>query len=446
MNLTDCFVSYLVDFLSLPLTDEIRRQVKDSFIDYIGVTIAGSREENIKKLKINNSLEKGTCSILGTGITTTAHQAAFWNAVNAHVCELDDGHRYAQIHAGAPIFSALTAYAGLASISEEQFIKAAAAGYEAAIKTALAIQPIHSFKGYHATGTCGVIGSATAIAVIQNQTRQQLKSTLTAAMTGAGGLLEVVNDASEFKPYNAAHAAMNGLNAAIYGRMYYPPDDIFGGRLGFFKVMSGIVPSEKFLKSLCGAAEIMNIYRKPYAACRICHPAIECALLLNRRIGSDVSRIESIDVYVSKFAIHGHDHNEIRGICSAKMSTPYGVAAALCFGHVSIQSYSDDSINDPRIAAHLPRIRLIEKAELTNLNKEMMPAEVEIIMKNGEKITQRVDYPKGEPETPMTSLEIDKKMISLFEYAGIDGESAGNIINTVRADEMCLNKVIDLCK
>jgi 2-methylcitrate dehydratase PrpD len=49
----------------------------------------------------------------------------------------------------------------------------------------------------------------------------------------------------------------------------------------------------------------------------------------------------------------------------------------------------------------------------------------------GQLFDKEVDYPKGEPENPMTQQEINEKFIRLCEYAGKSEDVANNIINTI---------------
>jgi len=437
LNLTERFVSYLIQFSRRGLKDETARQVKDCLTDYLGGLIAGCARNREKFGAFCEYLEHGSCFVLGTDIKTSAHQAAFWNGFHSHICELDDGHHYGIIHLGAPVFSALFAYMELTRVSEHLFWKAAVTGYEAALKLARAMQPAHRTRGYHATGTCGCVGAAVAVAVLQGQNAAQLTGTLSAAMTGAAGLLEVIKDPSEFKPYNAGRAAADGLNAALFGSLdYIPPGDILGGERGFFKTLADNVGTDQFISSLAGFEqdEILTIYRKPYAACRYCHAAIECALLLRESL-PDISRIKSVTVYTYETAVVGHDHNRVSGHSSAKMSIPYGVASALCFGAVSILEYDESHINDPRVRSLLPRIVVAQRKDLTEC-RDKMPAELEIELQDGTKLSRRVDYPKGEPENPMTPEEINAKAVSLFRYAGMSDQAAKRVLAAVQANEL----------
>ena len=111
-NITDEFIEYLWSICPDKINEETYHQAKRCFVDYIGVTFAGAA---IIKDKVQYFLEKTKTNVgnnhiigLGKSIATTS-VAALLNGISAHVMELDDGHRAAMVHSGAPIISALLA-------------------------------------------------------------------------------------------------------------------------------------------------------------------------------------------------------------------------------------------------------------------------------------------------------------------------------------------------
>ena len=58
-------------------------------------------------------------------------------------------------------------------------------------------------------------------------------------------------------------------------------------------------------------------------------------------------------------------------------------------------------------------------------------AAVVSIKANGKIITERVDFPKGEPENPLTEEEFRNRYDDLMSYAGIDGSVSSKLFGTV---------------
>jgi len=433
-NATDQFIDRLMMVGETQLAAAIVQQVKMCVLDYIGCTLAGAKMSEPRSRAYLKSFrtDKGMTTVIGLDERSSLLTAAMMNGIHAHVAELDDGHRYGMMHPGAPVISAMLAAAQQEQMNGKQFIKGIVAGYEAAIRLASAVQPNHKLRGYHATGTCGTIGVAMAIAAALDLTKDNMKSALSAAVTSAAGVLEVIDDNSELKPYNVGRAVVAGMNAAYTGRVGMKgPDDILMGKRGFFGAIAEPVElsyiSESDPNELC----IGQIYRKPYAACRHCHSAIEAALLIGRSHEIALNRIKEIRVETYRLAVEGHDHTDIRGISSAKMSTPYSVAVSLKCGKADYQQFMPEFLDDAEVAGLARKVMVYEKAELSELMPHKRVAIVKMVMNDGQELTQRVDYPKGEPENPISMDELTAKFRSLAMYAGKSKEAVGRMIHHV---------------
>lgn len=434
MNITDSFIDHLYAMANELLPERVKEQAALCAIDYLGCAAAGSRVMAERNEKFLNAVKKqiGENNVIGTGYKTSLHNAAFLNAMNAHATELDDGHRLGMIHLGASIFSALMAVAELENISKENVLQGAVVGYEAAVLTAMAMQPSHKVRGYHTSGTCGTIGSAMAIAAAMRFTKNEMKSALSAATAGAAGLLEMQEDDSELKPYNLAHAAVAGITAAYAAKAGYSgPVDPIGGRRGMLAVMSENAKTELFIQFESDRYEIERIYRKPYAACRHCHPAIEAALTIKHQHGIEFADIAMVQVETYKLAVCGHDHRDIQGVASAKLSTPFSVALALIKDSVNLMDFNHGTVNDNMILELMKKVRVHINDELTSWSPLRRAAIVKITTTNGIVFSHEVDYPKGEPENPMTRQEVVAKYNELAAFAGIDKKQTSNYLKDI---------------
>lgn len=411
MNITDIFVDYLYELSVSDIRVEAIEQARLCLLDYKGVTCAGAK---MLAEKGSDFLERvikqgGEVSVIGFPQKTTLQNAAFLNAMSAHTAELDDGHRAGQIHLGASIISALLPVAEVENLSEESVLRGIVVGYEAAIRLAMAINPAHKLRGYHTSGTCGTIGVAVAISAALQFSREQMKVAVSAAAASASGLLEMQEDESELKPYNLAHAAVGGITAAYCALAGFKgPDDAIGGKRGFLSVLA----ENPRIQFLCEFTEpylqIEGIYRKMYAACRHAHSAIEAAITLMNQYNIDLASISTILIETYGMAIKGHDHKEIKGIPSAKMSVPFSVALALKKGSAGLKDYDEQSLTDPEIMHLMRLVNMIEDPEISSWLPDKRAAQV-TILSGGESFMTCVEYPKGEPENPMTEVEIITK-------------------------------------
>ena len=422
-NISDIFIDNLYKIVQDGIPEKVHEQAKLCLIDYMACAMGGAKmmEAECERFFRVVKPQGGIVSVIGFDYKTTLHNAAFIQAMNVHATELDDGHRLGMIHLGASILSALLPMAEVEHLTIDDVLLGVVVGYEAAIRTAMAMQPSHKVRGYHTSGTCGTIGSAMAIATAIRLSKYGMKTALSAATASAAGLLELQEDESQMKPFNLAQAAVGGITAAYAARTgYIGPDDPIGGKRGLLAVMSENPNLEPLQDFDTVPFEIMRIYRKPYAACRHCHPAIEAALWIKESQDIQVSDIATIDVDTYKLAVGGHDHTDIKGVASAKLSTPFSVALALTKNSANLMDFNQGTVNDTAILDLTKRVKVHVNEELTSWSPQKRAAIVKITTIDGKEFSREVDYPKGEPENPMTEMEVIGKYRDMAAYAGID--------------------------
>ena len=431
MKYTDTFINGLVE-KSQAIPYQVHGQARKVLLDYLGCEIGGMRylqEKHPELIAISPSKE-------------------FLHGFVAHVLELDDGHRHGMIHLGASIVSAVLSASEKEALSSDNVLRGIVMGYEVAVRCARSIQPGHKVRGYHVSGTCGTIGSAMGIAFACGYNKDQLKSTLACAVTSAAGLLEIQEESSELKPYNLGRAAMDGLMAAQIGCLALPgPDDVLGGKRGFLAALTD-TPHPEFLTDFTGEDyAIEGIYQKVHAACRHCHPAIDATLDMRKDLNLQPEQIEKIEVHTYKLAVGSHDHIDIRGISSAKLSTPYAVALAIVKGSAGYADYNEKNLNDYWIKNLTRKVKVIEDDNLTAQSPAVRGARVTIYLKDGGVFEAPCLYPKGEPENPLTQEELEDKFRGLAMYGGLTSEECEEVIAEINKDNFSIEKIMSLvCK
>lgn len=417
-TISDQFIDILWSISNLDLPANVMEQAELCILDYKGCAFAGAKILRQKESNFIAKVEKqgGNVSVIGFDNKTTLHNAAFLQGMSAHITELDDGHRMGMIHLGASILSALLPVAELEKIPEKDVLLGTVVGYEAAVRMAIAMQPSHKIRGFHTSGTCGTVGAAMAIASAMHFSREQMKTTLSASCASASGLLEMQEDGSELKPYNLAHAASAGITAAYCGMASFEgPNDPLCGKRGMISIMSD-KPNLNILIEKNDYFEIERIYRKPYAACRHCHPAIEAVLKIKHDFGLKYSEIDYIHVETYKMAVIGHDHKIIQGISSAKLSLPYCVALAFIKDSVGISEFSEKNLSDNNIISLMKKTSVVINEELTSLSPQKRAAIVKVTTIDGKVFSCKIDYPKGEPENPMLRCDVEAKFKELINF------------------------------
>lgn len=431
-NMTDKFINSLISLKNTELTDEVITNVKKSLLDYLGVTLAGAKiiqKKNNKLIRNINSI--GNFRPIGLKIGTDVLTGALINGLSSHVIELDDGIRYGVLHPGVSVFSALIPLVMTKDYNVEDFVSAVVIGYEASIRLAFSMQPTHYKCGYHPSSTCGTVGTTAAIAALRNYNFEKFKSAVSAAMIVAGGSLKVIEDSSEIKPYNIGNAAMTAIvSANIAEAGFISPIDALSGDAGFFSIMCDEYNQEILFNPSKWDYAINKTYFKIYAACRHCHPSIEAMLAIRKQI-QDINLINSIEIQTYKGVIGKHDFKDIYGVSSAKMSIPFCACVALLYGKYSLDAFDEKYIYDDMIKKLMSNTSVIANEEISKLVPNIRAAVVKVKLKNGEIISKRIDYPKGEPENPLSKKELETKFKQLALFAGKTNTEAQKIIDCV---------------
>ena len=411
--------------------------VKAAFLDFFGVTYRGVGEEaskiaynTVEEIFFGISNLNLNATVIGKNVKTDILSAAFLNAVSAHVLELDDGHRGAQIHLGAVIFPTALAISESYNLSGREFLEGVMVGYEVGILLGKIVNPEHRNKGFHTTGTIGTFIAGAVASKLLDLDEEQTLNALGLCGTQAAGLLESDHGGSMGKALHAGKAAYNGLLSALLARNGFTGSGtIFEGNEGFLKTMvfdNTDYTMENFsledaLKDV-GKVRVRDIYFKKYPFCRHIHSSIDTALKLNASIGDEYTHIENVAVKTYEIAAEHNNFNP-KNMEELKQSLPYAVAISLVVGEVSVdrlnqlidygllENYSTvDVVNSIKEIAS--KMVVLSDDKLNELYPDKRPSNVVIKLdesfRNG--IFQNITMlPKGDFENPFQLRELIDK-------------------------------------
>src|SRR5712692_6852533 len=153
-----------LDYDDLPAP--ARELARQCVLDYLGVALAGAGDQLVRLL-LDELAEAGgapQAGIIGHQARLPALSAALVNGAAAHALDYDDVNVAIPGHPSVAILPGLLALAELKGASGRELGTAFVAGYETACRIGAALNPGHYGVGFHATGTVGCIGAATACA------------------------------------------------------------------------------------------------------------------------------------------------------------------------------------------------------------------------------------------------------------------------------------------
>jgi 2-methylcitrate dehydratase PrpD len=430
----------LVEFLhgvepgSLPA--EVLDRARYFLLDYLAVTIRGSREESAQAVQrmVERIGANGCATVIGTRNRTIPGLAAMANGAAAHGIEQDDTHSGGSIHLGATMYSAALALAEtMPETSSEAFLAAVVVGFEAAARIAMAVQPKeHYALGFHMTPTCGVFGAAITSAKLLGLTADQTLAAVGIAGSMAAGSMEFLAEGAWTKRIHPGLAAQNGIHAALLAAEGFSgPLHILEGRDGFLHGYSRNPIADRLTDGLGKSFEILHTAVKPHSCCRYMQGPIDAILAIVREHNVDAGEIQHIEIAVLEagwgiVAEPKEKKYNPESVVDAQFSMPFGAAIAVLDGAAGLDQFTITKARSPKVRELMAKVVMVKDASIEATFPKEWPARVVVELTSGQRFENFVRYPKGDPENPLTWDE----MIAKFRRL------AGAVISSERCDEI----------
>ena len=414
VNTTEKLADFIVNIEYEQFPNEVINAAKESFLDFLAVSIAGYRKGDLSKIIIPYLLKIGgkkESTILGVEKKVPSVNAALANGVSGHSMDLDDGHRKALGHPGVCVIPAALAVGELTGCSGKALLTSIITGYEIFIRVGKAVNPSLFSRGFHTTGVCGTLAAASAAAKVLSLDKEKIVSTLGIAGTQSSGLLIVAHSGQLVKPLNAGKAAQNGVISALLSQAgAIGSSKIIEGKDGFVQAFSGSCDYSLMLDNLGESFEIKNCYKKFYPACRHTHAAIDAALSLTNEFNIVSKDIKEIKVTAYPAALKLTEKKDMPiDEAGTRFNLAFAVSLALIRGRAGIDDFSMKSISDEKIHNLFYKVKITGDPSLESIEHNIRGAEVEVVLKDNTCFKKIVLLPKGEPENPSTKEELYNK-------------------------------------
>jgi 2-methylcitrate dehydratase PrpD len=410
------------------LPDDVMHHAKRAMLDWLSALYPGTRISPCRELLAAHAEElgHGRCSLPGNGTTAFPATAAWINGSTSHAVEFDDIFRDGAYHPGCPVIAAALALAEHHGATGRALLNAIVVGYEISTRIAAAIQPSH-YRYFHTTGTVGCLGAAAAAAALTAPGRSgPMGHAIATSATMAAGLQQAFRSDAMTKALHAGHAAAVGVRAgqgAAHGVTGVP--DILEGAVGFGAALAQDPRWDVALQGLGERYNVTQMTQKNHGCCGHTFAAIDAALAL-RDAGLHADRIASIHVATYRAALDVAGNPEPATAFEAKFSLPYVIAHALRSGSVRLAAFAPEALQDARTRALMRRVTLAQDDTFTAGFPSMRAARVTITTDDGVRHEQFAPYRKGDPEAPLSDVELNDK----FE------ELAGPVLGSARARQL----------
>jgi 2-methylcitrate dehydratase PrpD len=420
MDYTQNLVRFCSELSFKKLPDEVKHKAKLCVLDYVA-NIYGSLELDAVRSVVDFVHSLGgpeAATALGCGFKTGLQNAAFINGTTAEAIEAQDGLRFGGNHPVSAVIPASFVMSESLNLPGTLLIEAVVAGYEVANRAAAAMHPFHTLSGFLPTGTCGTLGAAVAVSKLMGHGYPEMLN----AMGNAGYILpismaEQLMGGYTVKIVQGGQAASAGIMAAglagkgITGSPYVLEGTELKG--GFTQITVRVdAKPERITDKLGEYYSIMDIYFKPYTACRHTHGAAQATLMIMKEkkiMPDDIDSITVLTYAVAALAV-GKDVPDGGSFVSAQFSIPYVMAACILDCALGPVQLTECRIKDPAVIALAKKVKVKSDDELNKMYPDKTASRVEILMKNGEQLTRQVDIPKGDPRDPMEAKDLERKV------------------------------------
>ncbi len=119
-------------------------------------------------------------------------------------------------------------------------------------------------------------------------------------------------------------------------------------------------------------------------------------------------------------------------VLNAQMSLQYNVAVALHDRQAYLEQFTPQRIVEPAVCETARRVEIEVDPEIDRQYPEIYGGRLTLLLKDGRRVTKRVDYSRGMPENPMSGEEIERKFRSLAT-AAVGQSSADEFLSSARA-------------
>jgi 2-methylcitrate dehydratase PrpD len=411
---TDTFARFVAETDYSTLSDKALANAKMHILDTLGTAlVAVSTDTALIAFDYCKRLDQSEEStIWGTRLRSSAPIAAFANGLLGHAIDFDDWDAF--IHAGHPTCMVAAAALSLGEVigsSGKDLLKAYTLGIEILTKIA-ANAPNVQDRGFHSTPVLGSIGAAIACASLMGLNPEKIKAALGIAASGAGGIHR--QQGSMVKPFHAANAARNGVEAALLAEKGFTADAaIIEAARGFCDTFFGLgtCDYEKMIVDL-GQPYFLE---SPGLGLKL-HPcsapqflAADAALHLKREHNIRFADVAKMEVSIPPMRYQRHYHPEVTTGLRGKFAINYVVALAFLDGKLEIDTFTDAKANEPKVQDALSKVQVIVDESIPEPGP-YCPVSVEL--KDGSRFSYTAKIAKGHPENPMTEEETLNKFRS----------------------------------
>jgi 2-methylcitrate dehydratase PrpD len=389
-------------------SDAVEHEAHRSFLNWVGCAVGAAQHEaaaaSVAAMQMLQPAPQAT--VLGRRERLDMASAALVNGITSHTFDFDDTHLKTIIHPAGPVASALLALAEVRGSNGREVIDALVLGIDVACRVGNMIYPQHYDRGWHITGSTGMLGAAAGCARLLKLDERRTQMALGIAASQPVGLREQFGTMT--KPFHPGAAARAGLTSALLASQGFTASArALEAPRGFAQVISDKCDWREISHELGERFEISFNTYKPFACGIVIHPSIDAACRL-RAQGVLPEAIERIEMRVHSLVLELTGKRTPQDGLQAKFSVYHGVACGLMFGKAGEDEFHDAIVTRPDMVALRAKVQASQDDAVAEAQVQMVA-----VLKNGQRIEVHVEHAIGSLGNPMTDAMLHAKFSDL---------------------------------
>jgi 2-methylcitrate dehydratase PrpD len=420
--ITKMLAEFVANHPSRGWSDAVEHEAHRTFMNWAGCAVGAVDHEAAQAaLAAVQTLQPSQqASVLGGKTRIDMASAALINGISSHTFDFDDTHLKTIIHPAGPVASAVLALAEYQAASGRNVIDALVLGIEVSCRMGNLMYPEHYDRGWHITGSTGMLGAAAGCARLLGLDAQRTAMALGIAASQPIGLREQFGTMT--KPFHPGAAARAGLMSALMAKHGFTasPKALEAPR-GFAQVVSTKCDWREATEGLGEHWEIsLNTY-KPFACGIVIHPSIDACVQL-REQGVRAEDVERIELKVHSLVLELTGKKEPADGLQGKFSVYHGCAAGLIFGCAGEPEFADNIVTRDDVAA-------LRRKVVATVDNGIDEAAVDVtaVLKDGRRVHVFVEHAIGSLQRPMSNAALEAKFRGMADVVLGEARSAALI-------------------
>jgi 2-methylcitrate dehydratase PrpD len=367
-DLAENIAAFITDLKWEEVPAEMQDHARNRLLDAISTAVASRGVATTKAIVAAGEAlaTTGTCTVLPTGRTTGAGEAALMNGTAVHSILFEDIHFHSSDHPGAVNVPAALAAAESASLVTGRpatigdLLRGILIGYEVHLRMGVIAATGIKARKLRTTSMFGTIGAAAGAASVWGLPKDVVANSLSMAANLSFGFLEGFAHGTAEPYVQAGVAARQGLLAVHLARSGVAiGDSAFEGPAGFLQGFADIPAGTT--TSFPDEWQIGGVSAKPYPISGGKISSADSAVAAHEQ-GIDGRKIVSVRALLQpgvKEFPGGDLEGPFHTYAAAQDSTQFCIAAGLLGRDLSSLSYVLEQFDDPEVEALTHRIELI---------------------------------------------------------------------------------------